>query len=81
MKQRIARIKMSDCLLKEFLHFPQDTEILFIKKSDFNEIEIDVIHKDLKEIEINECGEPPIITPKYTKMDFFQTINFDWNQK
>ena len=79
MKQKIARFRMSDFLLKQALHMPEDAEIVFIKKCNFNEIEIDVIHKDLKEIETFEGGEPPLITPRISRIP--ESYKFDWNQK
>jgi|WetSurMetagenome_2_1015567.scaffolds.fasta_scaffold51913_3 hypothetical protein len=79
MKKKIAKISISNDLIKEVLHIPMNAEIIFVKKGNWNEIEMIVTHSDLKEVEINEGEEPPLITPLIHKT--CGSFKFDWNQK
>lgn len=73
---RIARIQIHEELIRQFLRFPEGTEISDIYRTPAGKIDrvytLVVRHGDLPEVE--DGDEIPLITPVYEK------INFHWNR-
>lgn len=74
-----ARILVTTELLREVLHLPPDTNILFAKDDGQFNVELTVSHPDLVGGPGPEGELPPLVTPTFRKQE---PIVFEgWGQK